>query len=557
MTGRSKQRRSFGEGKYVAIERIGAGGMGVVHEVRVVATGERAALKTLSARLAANRQLLERFRREAAVMSRLDHPNVVRMIDFGVEPDGTAFLVMELLVGRSLLHLVQHEGPFEAVRAARLGAQIASGLAAAHDLGAVHRDMKPSNVVVIAREGAEIAKVIDFGLASIKEGDEYQRLTRTGQIVGTPNFMAPEQFHGVVPDARTDVYALGATLWSLLAGQPPYAGGEAADVFSRVLAGKRSRLEALRPDIGELAAVIERAMAIAPSARFASARELGLALSRHGGTTPSVAPAIAPSIAPTIAIDTRSSTPKLAPTVALAAPATSSRPPRPSAPVPDTLASERLRDSNRPAPRVKTQPRLAFLAGVAVALTLAATAAVIAALFATRGGSEPIAEARTTHASVIPVEVRVANDPGPIMRPRDAGPGEPPDAGPRAGASDEVATRPPILPPDSAPRGATMRTMVAPLDHSGDFDFVARLVGRNQRSFDRCWIASGAGAYHGSLTIDVQSDGLRTTTRSISAMPVLPGHRLDCMRLLFTQRGPTAASFYRGRVSVNVSPNQD
>jgi serine/threonine protein kinase len=254
--------------------------MGAVYLVRVRSTGGRAALKLLASRLAADAVQLERFRREAMVMGALEHPHLVRCLDFAVT-DGEAFLVTELLDGPSLGQLVRDEGPLSPARAARLGAQVASALHAAHVEGVVHRDVKPSNVVVVeGYDGGEVAKLIDFGVASLKESAVYARLTSTGQIVGTPNYMAPEQLTGDGVDVRTDVYGLGALLYGVLAGRSPYPGATLAEVAMPLLAGDRPPLRVLRPDVGPLAIVIERAMSIDPAERFASARELADALAR-------------------------------------------------------------------------------------------------------------------------------------------------------------------------------------------------------------------------------------------------------------------------------------
>ena len=270
----------FADGRYELVRELGHGGMGQVFEVRIAATGGRAALKTLRSALAADPDYLERFRREAIAIGTLEHPHLVRCFDFGIAEDGTAYLVMELVEGRSLFDVVEADGPLDADVAIRVGSQICAALEVAHAAGVVHRDLKPSNVVLTqGYDGGLVAKVIDFGVASIKSSGVYKRLTGSGEIVGTPNYMAPEQLdasHHV--DARTDVYGVGATLYGVLAGRPPYPGPTLAVVIEPLLAGDHPKLSTLRPDLGRLADVVERAMALKPEDRYADVIELRRAL---------------------------------------------------------------------------------------------------------------------------------------------------------------------------------------------------------------------------------------------------------------------------------------
>jgi serine/threonine-protein kinase len=281
--------KTFGEGRYEVLEELASSRLGDVFAVRARATGTRFALKTFSPKLGESE--LERFRREAAAMAALEHPNVVRCFDFGIEPDGTAFLVMDLADGRTLERIAE-AGPLEAARAARLGAQIASALDAAHASGIVHRDVQPSNVVVVrGYDGGEMAMLVDFGVASIEASGEYQRLTRAGELLGTPAYSAPEQLRGEAASPASDVYGLGATLYRALAGAPPYSGTTAARVLRAVLKGKRTPLLERRPELGELAAIVERAMALNPRDRQATAAELGRELARVAGQEAKAAPA--------------------------------------------------------------------------------------------------------------------------------------------------------------------------------------------------------------------------------------------------------------------------
>lgn len=216
--------RSFD--RYRVIERLGGGGMAVVYRARHEVIDREVAIKILFGELAADREFAERFRREAQAASRIKHPNVVEIVDFGETPEGMSFLVMEMLRGETLGDAIHGAGRFSPRRAANVLRQLASGLKAAHDMGFIHRDLKPGNVMLTkGGEGQplEVAKILDFGLVLIAS-DEGERLTRTGQTLGTPHYMAPEQFAGGEATVRSDLYSLGAVLHEMLAGQAPFRG---------------------------------------------------------------------------------------------------------------------------------------------------------------------------------------------------------------------------------------------------------------------------------------------------------------------------------------------
>ncbi len=237
------------------------------------------ALKMLHSTFGAEETLLQRFRREAELSSEIEHPHIVEVFDFHGGGDAPPLLVMELLEGESLAERIENEGPMDTVRVVRLGREVGSALDVVHSIGVIHRDLKPANVMLVDADGEERAKVVDFGLARLMVGRGYKKLTRTGQIVGTPEFMAPEQLLGRPMDERTDVYSLGALLFTALAGAPPYPGPSAAvqAKVSRAQAppGLRAAAPLVPPRLCEL---VERAMATDPSERFASMTELGGAL---------------------------------------------------------------------------------------------------------------------------------------------------------------------------------------------------------------------------------------------------------------------------------------
>lgn len=212
------------DGRYVIEGELGHGAVGVVYEARAKALNQApVAIKVLKPELARSDRSLSRFAREARAASRIDHPNVVRVFDFGYAAEGFYFLVMELLQGRSLAELINEVGRFEPGRALLLLEQVASGLARAHELDVVHRDLKPENVMVRRGDGERVT-LVDFGLSKTIGAVEGRGLTREGTLVGTPEYMSPEQWRGMKVDARTDVYAFGVMAYELLTGRLPLDG---------------------------------------------------------------------------------------------------------------------------------------------------------------------------------------------------------------------------------------------------------------------------------------------------------------------------------------------
>jgi tetratricopeptide (TPR) repeat protein len=257
-------------GDYALGELLGRGGMGTVFRAVHVPTGAPRAVKVLNP--GAPPTAVARLRREVeALRAAGDHPHLVRLHDAG-EHAGSPWVAMDLLEGGDLARRIQVGGALPPGDAARLGAELARGLAHAHARGVLHRDLKPSNVL-FDREG--LPRLADFGLALVA-GEE--RLTRTGALLGTPAYMAPEQLRGEQGDARTDVYGLGALLYEALTGQVPFAG-ETGELFTRILVEAPVPPRRLAPRTSDaLDAVILRALAKAPDERFQTATDLAVAL---------------------------------------------------------------------------------------------------------------------------------------------------------------------------------------------------------------------------------------------------------------------------------------
>ncbi|MCC6972473.1 MAG: protein kinase [Anaerolineae bacterium] len=256
-------------GQYEVISRLGAGGMATVYRARQTSVERDVAIKLIRADMINDEQFGERFRREAKTIATLSHPHILKVFDYGQEGN-VAYLVMELLEGGSLAHQLRHEGPLPAARASRMLDQVASALDYAHQMGIIHRDLKPDNVLLDRLQNAFLT---DFGIAKLL--NESTNITRTGMMMGTPAYMAPELWSGERADARSDIYALGIILYEMLAGKTPYTGDTPFAMMHMHIYEAPPSIYAYNPGLPNGADLIfQRALAKERTARFSSAQQM-------------------------------------------------------------------------------------------------------------------------------------------------------------------------------------------------------------------------------------------------------------------------------------------
>jgi serine/threonine protein kinase len=265
--------------KYELTSLLGKGGMGAVYHARRVHIGDEVAVKVLLRQFVADSGLIERFRREARAAAALRHPNVVVIYDYGEarKEDAPAYIVMELVEGESLRQLLRQDGRLTPERAVSLMRDICAGVGAAHRRQIFHRDLKPDNVIVLPPDEdreRETVKVVDFGIAKLRDASGVTTLTETGVVMGTPHYMSPEQCRGEQLDARSDVYSLGAMLYEMLAGTPPFNASSLMGVLTKHITEAPPPLPTDAATPPTLTAVIMRSLAKDPDARPSDATEL-------------------------------------------------------------------------------------------------------------------------------------------------------------------------------------------------------------------------------------------------------------------------------------------
>ncbi|MBV8757551.1 MAG: serine/threonine protein kinase [Deltaproteobacteria bacterium] len=283
-------------GAYRVLQQIGEGGMGSVWLAEHAMLGRRAAIKVLHPSFSNQPDVVNRFFNEARAATAISDPGIVQIFDFGQQPDGSAYIVMELIEGETLDRRLQRLGRLPVVEALRLMRQVASSLSAAHSRGIVHRDLKPENIFVVRDAevaGGERAKIVDFGIAKLANNTTK---TQTSAVMGTPTYMSPEQCRGAGQvDFRSDIYAMGCVLFTLLTGRPPFDAEGIGEIIAMHLRepppAPSSRVPGISPQVDQL---VLRCLAKDPAQRFGSSGELAAAMGVLLGTTSSLGAQITP-----------------------------------------------------------------------------------------------------------------------------------------------------------------------------------------------------------------------------------------------------------------------
>ena len=325
-------------GRYRILTKIGEGGMGAVYRGEQISLRRVVAVKLLRAELSANLTLLRRFSAEAEAVAKLSHPNTVNVYDFGQDTDGALFIAMEYIDGRSLRDVVAKEGPLPPARALSIAGQVAASLADAHARNIVHRDLKPDNVMLQERgRQRDVVRVLDFGIAKLRDDSRatQQAMTQAGDMLGTPQYMAPEQIKGDAVDGRCDVYALGCMIYEMVTGRLPFEAPTIMAMLSKHLIEAPVPPSQRRPDLG-LPAVLDQlvmaAMAKDPAQRPATMEHVGEQLAALAASLPATSGQVSAQV---------SSTRPVANVVTPAAPSAYGAPavtPQPYAPTPQPAA---------------------------------------------------------------------------------------------------------------------------------------------------------------------------------------------------------------------------
>ena len=376
-------------GRYRILTKLGEGGMGAVYRGEQISLRRAIAVKLLRPELSANPTLLRRFSAEAEAVAKLSHPNTVNVYDFGQDTDGSLFIAMEYIEGRSLRSVIAKEGPLAPARALAIAVQVAASLADAHAHNIVHRDLKPDNVMLQERgRQRDVVRVLDFGIAKLRDDSRatQQAMTQAGDMLGTPQYMAPEQIKGDAVDGRCDVYALGCMIYEMITARLPFEASSIMAMLSKHLLEAPVPPSQRRPDLAIAPAIdqlVLAAMAKDPAQRPATMELYGEQIAAVLATLPAPSAPITAQPAPIpIAVTPLPhpvvTPPKPAPVVSAPAPYV------PPAIPPTTRVPDRAPPPVAKAPAARS--RVPLYVGLAVLL---AAGGGIAAYFATRDKPAP------------------------------------------------------------------------------------------------------------------------------------------------------------------------
>jgi predicted Ser/Thr protein kinase len=439
-------------GRYRILSCLGEGAMGTVYLAEHLRIGRRDAIKVLRPDITRDTEAVARFARGARNVSAIRHPNVCTIYDFSDTEDGLQYLAMEYVAGETLKETLDREGRLELRRSLRIARQVALALQAAHDAGIVHRDLKPGNIMITPlSDGVDAVKVVDFDIAKGRDEPAGEEVTRLGFVIGTPEYMSPEQLMGERVDGRSDVYSLGVVLFRMLTGSLPCRGGSTQEIMVQRLTVPPLTLAEALPGVefpALLQDVLSRAQDLDRAARYADvasfARDLEVILGPAAGDSADSTPRTTDAIPPTRVVPAASVA-----TVGSAAGARAAAAPAPAAGAPTA------------APWVHRH-RFAMAAGVALLVVVAGAAAVVVPRLMPAGESPAAVHTETptvqrdAAASPAAATIQAADD-RPAPAPAPAQPSEPP--GGSAAASRPVANA--VAEPTVAALLARQNTMLA------------------------------------------------------------------------------------------------
>src|SRR5262245_29227643 len=258
--------------RFEMLDRIGEGGMGTVYRARQLSVDRIVAIKVLNPQIANDPQWVPRFLNEAKACSKLQHPNTVRLIDFGQTREGLLFMAMEFLDGQSIRAAIDRFGRMQPARVMKIISQCCQSLSEAHSFGIIHRDIKPDNIFLVTLGGQpDYVKILDFSVAKLKQASGSAMQTQAGVVFGTPNYMSPEQGRGLPLDARSDIYALGIVAYEMLMGRPPFTSQNPMEVLAMHV---RTPVPPLAGVPDRVAHIVMRALAKEPAQRQQNVEQL-------------------------------------------------------------------------------------------------------------------------------------------------------------------------------------------------------------------------------------------------------------------------------------------
>ncbi len=369
-------------GRYLILNQVGEGAMGSVYKVKHTGFDELRALKVLNPELAGDERVRQRFKQEAYITRKLHHPNAVQVDDIDEAEDGRPFIVMEYIEGQNLHQVMEEQGPLPAARVCAISKQVAAALDAAHHLGMVHRDIKPENIVLVQTDEGEKAKVLDFGIARVKEGERGEAakgldLTGGGGVVGTPRYISPEQAQGKRGDdldGRSDLYSLGVVLYEMLTGTTPFNENSTIDMLLAHVQKAPRPVRWVRRDLRipeALSSLVMRLMQKKREMRPPSAAALIEELARVEKGMPLLMPQIPSQIAPADSAIQRGAVPA------------------PSPPPPAALRSPYTATAAvPPPPELETRPTTSYLGRTLIVILIAAIVAGIGYYYLHGAGDE-------------------------------------------------------------------------------------------------------------------------------------------------------------------------